>query len=75
MEGVPFRRVAVSVIGNKIAGWLMGIPLTDFTNGFRAVKVDLLNKIPFTETGFSIIMEELFHLKRLAKTFGEIPNI
>jgi len=75
MEGVPFQRVAISVIGNRIAGWLMGLPLTDFTNGFRAVRVDLLSRIPYTENGFPIIMEELFHLKRLASTFGEIPNI
>jgi hypothetical protein len=67
--------VAISVIGNKIASWLMRLPLSDCTNGFRAVKVDILSKMPLAEPGFAVIMEELYHAKYLAKTFCEIPYI
>lgn len=75
MRGVPTHRVLISVIGNKVASWLMALPLADCTNGFQAVKVDILSRMPLTESGFAVIMEELYHMKYLAKTFCEIPYI
>ncbi len=75
MVGVPSHRALISVIGNRIVRWLMGLPLSDLTNGFRAVRVDILSEMPLTEPGFAVIMEELYHLKFLAKTFCEIPYI
>ena len=75
MHGVPLHRVLISVVGNKIASRLMSLPLSDCTNGFRAVKVDILSQMPLSEPGFAVIMEELYHMKYLAKTFCEIPYI
>lgn len=75
MLGIPKHRMIISFFGNRVASWLMGIPLFDCTNGFRAVKVNILDQMPLTERGFPIIMEELYHTKYLAKTYCEIPYI
>jgi len=75
MEGVPWIRRLNSRLGNAIARFLYGLPLTDVTNGFRAVKVDVLSQISTKETGFAIIMEELYQAKRITNSFCEIPYI
>jgi len=73
VEGVPFLHKIVSFMGNRLARILYGLPLTDPTNGFRAVKVDILKKMNLKENGFTIIMEELYWAKSLAHSFCEIP--
>ena len=71
--GVPAYRVIISVIGNKLARFLLGVPVLDCTNGFQAIKVSLLKEMPLSENGFAVIMEELYYLKFLAETFCEVP--
>ena len=73
--GVPLRHRILSAMGNLLAKFLYGLPLTDLTNGFRAVKVDILKKMNLSEPGFSIIMEELYHVKCLAQSFCDIPYV
>jgi len=75
VEGVPWTHRIISLIGNRIAKILYRLPLTDFTNGFRAVKVDILRKMNLKEPGFVIIMEELCQAKTLTKSFCEIPYV
>lgn len=75
VHGVPAYRVIVSVIGNRVARFLYGLPLTDCTNGFRAVKVSVLSNMTLTEPAFPIIMEELYYAKFLAKLFCEVPTM
>lgn len=75
VEGVAWSHRIMSLAGNYLAGFLYGLPLTDFTNGFRAVKTDILKQINYTENGFVIIMEELYHAKLLTNSFCEIPYI
>ncbi|MEE2821852.1 MAG: glycosyltransferase family 2 protein [Acidobacteriota bacterium] len=72
-QGVPAFRVIISVIGNKLARFLFGVPILDCTNGFQAIKISLLREMPLSEDGFAIIMEQLYYLKFLAKTFHEVP--
>lgn len=71
--GIPASRVIISVIGNKLAQLLFRLPILDCTNGFQAIKINLLKQMPLTENGFAIIMEQLYHAKFIAKTFCEIP--
>jgi len=73
--GVSWKYRLISVVGNAIARNLYGLPLTDITNGFRAVKVDLLKHMELRENGFAIIMEELGQAKRLTRSFIEFPYI
>lgn len=75
MKGIPLKRKIISVAGGFIASLLFGLGVRDCTNGFRAVKTDILKKIKFTESGFPVIMEELYVLKFLAKKYCEIPVI
>lgn len=75
VRGVPWGHRIMSIVGNYIAGCLYGLPLTDFTNGFRAVKTNILKQINYTENGFVIIMEELYQAKFLTKSFCEISYI
>lgn len=75
MEGVPWKRQLFSRVGNMIGGALFRLPLTDVTNGFRSVKVDILRGLHLKENGFAIIMEELCQAKKLVRSFGEVPYI
>jgi len=73
MIGVPVLRQIISKIGNIIAAMLFSIGVKDCTNGFRMVRLNLLQGIAFHEKGFAIILEELFHLKKQGAKFIEIP--
>ncbi len=73
VSGVSWQNRSLSVIGNLIAKWLYKLPLTDLTNGFRAVKLSIFKKINLNETGFAIIMEELYRAKFVTESFSEIP--
>lgn len=70
---VPQYRKLISKIGNYIASILFNIDIKDCTNGFRMVRLELLNGITFRENNFSIILEELYYLKKRKANFKEIP--
>ncbi len=44
VRGVPFYRMAISALGNRIARVLFRLPIHDCTNGFRAVRCRLLTR-------------------------------
>jgi dolichol-phosphate mannosyltransferase len=73
VSGVPAYRVAISLVGNRIARLLFRLPVHDCTNGFRAVRTDILERMRLTENRFPIIMEELWWSKYLAHSFAEVP--
>lgn len=73
--GVPAYRVWISKAGNALARVLFQLPISDCTNGFRAVRTALLARMTFTENRFPIIMEELYWSKFLARTFTEVPVV
>jgi len=71
--GVPWRHQLLSRVGNGVARTFYQLPIRDHTNGFRAVRTDLLRNMRLTEHGFAMILEELCEAKRLGATFCEIP--
>jgi len=75
MINVPYYRQFISIVGNMIARSLFGINVNDCSNGFRMVRLSLLKNIIFKQQNFSIIMEELYYLKKKGATFMEIPNV
>jgi dolichol-phosphate mannosyltransferase len=75
MEGVPWQRSIFSHTGNLVARPLFHNGVRDCTNGFRAVKVDILKRMDLRERGFPIIVEELYHAKFLARTYAEVPVV
>ena len=74
-QGVPLRRILPATIGNAVARPLFGLPLRDSTNGYRAVRTDLLVGLDLKENGFAAIMEELYKLRRVACRYIEVPVI
>lgn len=72
---VPYFRQLVSVIGNYIACRLFNVGIKDCTNGFKMVRLELLKGITFKEKSFSVILEEMYYLKKRHARFTEIPNV
>jgi dolichol-phosphate mannosyltransferase len=72
--GVPAWRVLISRAGNWVAAHLFGLGIHDCTNGFRAIRASLFRTMPLTESRFPIIMEELYHAKRMNCAIAEIPT-
>jgi dolichol-phosphate mannosyltransferase len=75
VDGVPRSSWLFSRVGNIVARILFGIPLSDSTNGFRAVRTSLFDGLDLQENGFAIIMEELYHIAAKRPRFAEIPYI
>lgn len=70
---VPLYRRLISWAGNNTAKILFGIPLKDFTNGFRAIEIDATRDIVLRESGFPVLMEELYNLKFITNKFADVP--
>lgn len=75
MVGVPLYRRVVSILGNTFASACFRVGLRDCTNGFRMVRTSLLSKINFKEKKFSIILEELYELKKKHARFMSVPVV
>lgn len=75
MQGVPWQRSIFSNTGNMVARVLFRAGIRDCTNGFRALKVPILERMNLQERGFPIIVEELYQSKSLARTYGEVPVV
>lgn len=72
---VPWNHRLISFVGNAIARKLYRLPITDITNGFRAVKTNVMKRMQLRENDFAIIMEELSQAKRLTRSFAEVPYV
>ena len=75
IQGVPFHRVAISAVGNRIAHVLFRLPIHDCTNGFRAVRSRLLKDMQLAERGFAVIMEELYWCRFMTDRYAEVPVV
>lgn len=75
MQGVPWFRQIISKSGNRLASLLFNVGIRDCTNGFRAVRLSLLENVTFQERGFPSIVEELYLLKRAGARFAEVPYV
>ncbi|MDP1673740.1 MAG: glycosyltransferase [Burkholderiales bacterium] len=73
VEGVPFARAMVSWIGNRVAQVVLRCGVSDFTNGFRAIRTDFLPKLDTRENGFAMLMEEVCQARRAGARFAEVP--
>lgn len=70
--GVPRFRVVVSSFGNAFAKVAFHLPITDYTNGFRAVKISLAKQFDLKENHFPILVEEMWQAKQFAKSYAEV---
>lgn len=75
VEGVPWQRYWISRIGNLLAQIVMGLPVTDFSNGFRAIRTEAWSRIKTTETNFVVLIEEVYLAGKLGLSFAEVPYV
>jgi dolichol-phosphate mannosyltransferase len=73
VDGVPWQRYLISRFGNLLARSVMDIPLSDFSNGFRAIRTEQWQRIKSTERAFELLIEECYLAKKLGMIFGEVP--
>lgn len=73
--GVPFSRRLPSVLGNGLARLRWNFLLTDYTNGFRAIRSDVIPKILGNDKGFSYILEEMSLAMKNGLTITEFPYV
>jgi dolichol-phosphate mannosyltransferase len=71
--GVDRRRYMVSWVGNRLARIAFRCNLTDYTNGFRAIRSSLLARLETHETSFVVLLEEIWLARKLRATFAEAP--
>jgi dolichol-phosphate mannosyltransferase len=71
--GVDGRRYMVSWVGNRLARIVLRCNLTDYTNGFRAIRTSLLSRLETQETSFVVLLEEIRMARALRATFAEAP--
>jgi len=72
---VNWKRILISKIGNYISCKLFGIPISDCTNGFRAIKTELYLNTTYTEKGFPFIVEELYSWRDKILLYCEISVV
>ena len=70
--GVPQYRVTISRFGNLIARYSLRVPITDYTNGFRAIKTSLAERFCLKANTFEVLMEEIFQAKHASASFVEV---
>jgi dolichol-phosphate mannosyltransferase len=75
MREVPAGRRAFSVAANRVSRLAAGGKVTDPTNGFRAIRTDAFLRMPLTERGFAVIMEELVWARRHGLRSASLPTI
>lgn len=72
------RRILLSWLANRFATWLLGLPVSDATSGYRLYRGSVLAQVPLekiTSTGYSFLVELLYRLHRLGSTIVESPII
>lgn len=76
IENWPLYRLVQSRIINFFLRYLLGLPLSDFTNGFRLYKrpvVEFLAKTPMKEKGFIALSEIAHKVHRHGFHISEVP--
>ena len=70
----PHRKF-IGVAGNFLCRFFMNMNIGDYTNGFRAIKTDLLVNFENEENGFAYLIEEINKVSKKAKSYAEVPYI
>src|SRR5439155_7922712 len=73
MQGVPFARRAISIVGNAAVRRMLRVPIGDLTSGFRAARTEVFRAIRLTEHGFGIQLEGTVKAHRAGFRVAEVP--
>lgn len=72
------RRIIFSKLANRFARFILGIPINDYTNGFRAYTRRALASIDFSKidaTGYVVLSEFAWQLHKRGFQFAEVPTL
>lgn len=73
---LPYKRKLFSIFANLVLKTTLGIPVNDYTNGFRCYRREVLEKIDLDSIkskGFIVLSEILYLIHKKGFSFGEIP--
>jgi dolichol-phosphate mannosyltransferase len=73
MVGVPLWRAAISRAGNLFGRFVLAIPVTDLTTGYRAMRRTVLESIALGEDGFTIQLESVAKAAAAGFQIAEVP--
>ena len=76
--GLPLKRILFSKTVNSFIRFTLGIPITDYTNGFRCYKRKTLETLNFREIrskGFIVLSEIALAIYRKKFLFSEMPFV
>jgi dolichol-phosphate mannosyltransferase len=73
MVGVPWWRVLISDLGNRFGRVVLGVPFRDLTTGYRAIRREVLEKVPLGEDGFTIQLEAVIRAHAAGYRVVEVP--
>ena len=67
------RKYIASKYGNMLTTLISGVPIHDFTNGFRAIRKDVVRNVKTESTGNSFLMEFIVKAHKKGYRVAEIP--
>lgn len=78
IQGWSWKRRAWSRLSNRLIRTVLGVPLSDFTNGYRLYSpraVDHLTAASLRETGYITLSEWALALHRAGMRLAEVPTV
>ena len=76
--GWPINRTIFSKLANIYARFLLRIPITDYTNGYRLYRREVLENLDYNAieaSGYIVLSEVAFQIYLSGYRIGEIPTI
>jgi dolichol-phosphate mannosyltransferase len=76
VEDWPLHRLLLSRAGNRYTRWLLRLPLTDATGGYRAARAALIDRLPFDDVasqGYCFQVDWAWRAVRAGARVTEVP--
>lgn len=78
IEGWSWRRRAWSRMSNSIIRFVLQVPISDYTNGYRLysrMAAETLARAPLRETGYIALSEWIYELHRAGMVIRDVPTV
>jgi dolichol-phosphate mannosyltransferase len=76
VEDWPVHRLVLSRLGNRYTRWLLRLPLSDATGGYRAARAELIDRLPFDDVashGYCFQVDWAWRAVRAGARVTEVP--
>ncbi|GAA3167325.1 polyprenol monophosphomannose synthase [Blastococcus jejuensis] len=76
VEDWPVHRLLLSRLGNRYTRWLLRLPLTDATGGYRVARAELIDRLPFDDVasqGYCFQVDWAWRAVRDGARVTEVP--